>query len=87
MYRVLGIYHSNQPIMQQYLERCKTYIQTVEPSVVFDIDNQLNKDYIHYLNSTRYPVFIMYKDGVPFTKLLGKVSTEELYSWIKSKFV
>lgn len=87
MYRVLSIYHSNLLSMQDYLQGCKTYIQTYEPEVVFDIGNELNADYVHYMNSNRYPVFIMYKQGVPFTRLIGKVTTQELHTWIKSNFV
>jgi hypothetical protein len=86
MYKILAVYHSNNTSMYNYLEMCKSNISNTYSDITFDIVDQTDSNYIYYINGDRYPVFIMYKNDIPYSRLIGKVNIETLCSWIQKTF-
>lgn len=86
MYKILAVYHSNNISMYKYLAVCKNSICDKYTDLAFDIVDQTDSDYIHYINGDRYPIFIMYKNNIPYSRLIGKVDLNTLCSWIQKTF-
>jgi hypothetical protein len=83
MYKVYAIHHSTQLPMYEYLLRVKA---EAENTVDMIIDDESNAVFQRYLGGGRTPAFIMCKDDIPYTRLIGKYSTPEVLAWIRKSF-
>jgi hypothetical protein len=86
VYKLLAVYHSNIPNTKTYLDQCESKVCSSFSELSFETVDQTDSRYLRYINGDRYPVFIMYKNDIPYARLIGKVSINSLCSWIQKTF-